>query len=244
MPSTLVLAGQAMDEHHISIPEQPQQVILWRSRIRGSIQVHTTYGPDPQEPRSPDHTTRQTQLERRASIVNPAESSGSQRGLVIASPHHLTRVVPGSNSPPLVQTCPFCFQDLPDGEFTPTGNRMRNEFSYPFGTDVDPGEGSVDSDRTSEEVNDAGTLAIDPRRSQRHTQLLRTQPYFQMLERNVTSPLVQALVPESQANSTSTSRRNSIGDLGQETSQAPKVNVDQYYAKQVRFMLHNNPRIY
>lgn len=168
----------------------PRQVVLWRSRVGGARQVRSTSGIGTPTIRQDDDDDGQNGV-LSAHEQTLVLGSGSAAG-------GLDKVRSTSPPIPVLETCPYCFQFIPEDNSASFANyggsdgssgvhhhqQQQQQRNNGIFTERDGASeaGSIASDRTFEEINDSGLLAVDPERTQRSTQLLRTQPYFRTLE--------------------------------------------------------------
>lgn len=134
------------------------------------------------------------------------------------------------DTPHILQTCPYCFQTIPEADFPDIAGPSRFEYAG-----SDDGQ-STTSDRTFEEVEDPTNVdeVVPNRAARRTTQLFRTQPYFRMLEQSIDS---RPATPMDRSRSTTPlqSRRHSSAGLQGEAVDAglhrEGIDVEGYYKK-------------
>lgn len=134
------------------------------------------------------------------------------RDLVVGRPLPLEIRLPREEAPPVLETCPYCFQILPQDDAEGSGRRSRdNSQSWDSGSTT---AASVAAPRSHVlgDLDESRILAVDPLRKKKRTQMLLTRPYFRMLERVAIgdAPSGTSSGPSSFRGTRESSRRSSI----------------------------------
>jgi hypothetical protein len=188
-----------------AIGSQPHQVILWRSRSNGTVRVSNNS--------MTDSTGRPLNYDGTETNDPTGDVSAEGLGLVVGRPLPLEirPRPPSGEAPPVLETCPYCFQIMPQEDPGVPGSRSRS-FSHPWNSGS-PTRGSVLDSQTLADLDEPRILAVDPLRKQRRTQMLLTRPYFRMLERvaaDTTHGFGSSSGPSSVRSTRESSRRGSI----------------------------------
>jgi hypothetical protein len=179
---------------------QPRQVILWRSRSNGTVRVSDNY--------VADGTPLPVQTNQVEASNLPEIASGGD--LVVGRPLPLEIRLPREEAPPVLETCPYCFQILPQEEASSSRSR-----TYSQSWDSESTAAASDAAPRSHilgDLDESRILAVDPLRKKKRTQMLLTRPYFRMLERVAIgdAPSGTSSGPSSFRGTRESSRRGSI----------------------------------
>lgn len=208
---------------------QPRQVILWRSRSHGTVRVSSSAH------LAADATS--------ASLGSDSAGAGDElfdsasRGLVVGRPLPLEVEPPLVDAEPALDTCPYCFQILPQESSAASGSQQHS--FDPVWTAQDPQQAElIQGYPNSRECQESRILAIDPLRKQRPTQMLLTRPYFRMLEQTITNTTDDGSAGPSTIYSTrQSSRRSSIGldtsTANQQDERYDDAGMEGYYKRYV-----------
>ena len=180
---------------------QPRQVILWRSRSNGTVKVSSSGH------LAADYTAESLDTSENAEIDtfrNPPIG-----GLILGRSLPLEADPLLTEATPVLETCPYCFQILPQGDSVPAGNRNRSSTRTWSAEDI---QQQMDStDRGMRDWDESRMLAVDPLRRRKPTQMLLTRPYFRMLEQSITDAAHEGSAGVASVDSTrQPSRRSSI----------------------------------
>jgi hypothetical protein len=208
----------------------PRQVILWRSRTDGIVRVRSAQG------RFRDH--HEIPLLAPDIIGSQAVEAEMQPGEMIVG----RQTQSGSTQIedlPILETCPYCFQIIPEEDgVTPKQPSPHLNFNWSPGRAQ---EGDHQGRNAINSKKESWDLTSDPARSRKPTQMLLTQPYFRMLERNILSETREASIDTAGPSVINTpSRRSSLSEREEtpadiETS-AASTGTEGYYARYLRII--------
>jgi hypothetical protein len=208
-------------------PLPPRQVILWRSRTDGVVRVRSAQGRFREHHEVPLEVP--DVVEGRA--VELEEGTG---GMIIERQAYVGSAPSQIEDLPILETCPYCFQIIPEEEGT-TPKQPSRHFSFNWVPGVTQ-EDDHQEMRSSDAEKDRWRLSTDPGRSRKPTQMLLTQPYFRMLERSILSETLEASIDTAGPSAANTpSRRDSLSERAASPANADtapaSVGAEGYYAR-------------